>query len=439
MARRLRWRAPALAICTLASPVGAQSAAGAFGSCLSEVRASRASRSITPTTWALLEGLKPDPRVQGELNAQPEFRLPVWDYVAVMVDQERIDDGLARLTQHRAILAAIALRYGVEPELLLAIWGIESDYGRNRGGYSVLRSLATLSCTGRRQTYFRRELRAALRVIQREHFDTAAFVGSWAGAFGQTQFMPGTFEWLAVDFDGDGKKDVIGSIPDALASAANYLRNARWGSGAPWGFEVRLPTRDGRPYDLRGEGRRVRRSLASWAARGLTRADGSPVVRGVSGSTLAGLFAPAGASGPAFLVFDNYSAVYRYNASEHYTLSVLHLSDRLRGGAPFVTPWPTDDLGLSRAERRELQELLTRRGHEVGTPRGVLTPATREAVKAEQRRVGHEPTGRPGQKLLQILRSESLTQRLQAREQSPRDNSALGTEGRSEFLRRPWP
>lgn len=305
------------------------------------------------------------------------------------------------MAEHRATFDSVARRFRTDPHVVAAIWGIESNFGRGMGSYDVLRSLATLSCHGRRQQYFRRELLAALRIVQRGDVDGSRFLGSWAGAFGQVQFMPGTFEWLAVDFDGDGRRDILHTVGDALASAANYLRNARWREGAVWGIEVRLPA----SLPTRGEGRRVKRPLSTWAARGVRRVDGAPLVAGgLTPTTPAGLHLPAGVRGPAFLTFANFDAIYRYNASEAYTLAIAHLADRLRGGGPFVTPWPTDDLGLSRAERRELQRLLAARGHDIGAPSGVLTTRTRAAVKAEQERLGHEATGRPGQRLLEALR-----------------------------------
>jgi hypothetical protein len=243
-----------------------------------------------------------------------------------------------------------------------------------------------------------------LRAVQKGEIAGDRFLGSWAGAFGQVQFMPGSYEWLAVDFDGDGRRDILHNEGDALASAANYLRRSGWRPGAPWGVEVRLP--DG--FSARGQSRRVRRTVAAWAARGLRRVDGSRLVRADLPSTAnAGLHLPAGPKGPAFLVLDNFTAIYRYNASEAYTLAIAHLADRLRGGGPLATPWPTEDPGLSRAERRELQRLLAALGHDVA-PSGVLTPQTVAAVKAEQQRLGHEATGRPGQRLLKALRDRSL-------------------------------
>jgi glucose-6-phosphate 1-epimerase len=348
-----------------------------------------------------VSGVRPDSQVLAELDAQPEIRLPAWDYFAIMTDQERVDDGRARMDTLRPALQSIAERYGVNPEVLVAIWGIESDYGRGQGRFQVLRSLATLSCMGRRQAYFRRELLAALRIVQASDVDARTFLGSWAGAFGQTQFMPGTFEWLAVDHDGDGRRDVIGHTPDALASTANYLRNAGWRRPVPWGFEVRLPA----GFDTRREGRRVKRTLTTWRQRGVRRADGAPLVASNAPASLrAALLLPAGPDGPAFLVTRTFDALYRYNASERYSLAVAHLGDRLLGAPGLVASWPTDDPGLSRADRRALQALLRQRGHEVGAVTPAYTPAIRAAVKVEQERLGMEPTGRAGQRLLTALR-----------------------------------
>lgn len=375
----------------------------ALARCLAAVRASPSARRIADSTWErFTPGLTVDGRIIAQRDAQPEFKLPIWDYLAVMVDDERIADGRRLMAEHKATFAAIERRYGVDPHIVAAIWGIESNFGRGMGSYDVIRSLATLSCNGRRQPYFRRELLAALRVIQRGDIDGSRFLGSWAGAFGQVQFMPGSFEWLAVDFDGDGRRDIINTPGDALASAANYLRRSRWHPGARWGVEVRLPA----GYVPRGEGRKVKRPLSTWRARGLRRVDGEALVSPrMPAATKAGLHLPAGVEGPAFLVFANFDAIHRYNASEAYTLAIAHLADRLRGAPPFVAMWPTDDPGLSRGERRELQRLLAQRGHDIGDPSGVLTTRTRAAVKAEQGRLGHDVTGRPGQRLLRALRA----------------------------------
>ncbi len=371
--------------------------------CLASIRATRQARRITAATWdAHTRNLVVDQRVLESLTGQPEFKLPIWDYVAVMADQERVNDGQQRLTALRQTFEKIEARFGVDRHVVAAVWGIESNFGRGQGSFAIIPSLATLACHGRRQAYFRGEFLAALRILQAGDFPAARFLGSWAGAFGQTQFMPGTFEWIAVDFDGDGRRDLIDNTGDALASAANYLKKAGWQSGVPWGLEVRLPA----GLALPARGRRTLASLGTWQTRGLTRVDGTPLVqRDTPNALMAGLHLPAGRSGPAFLVTRNYEAIFRYNAAESYALAIAHLSDRLRGSGSFATPWPTDDPGLSRAERRELQRILIARGHSIGQADAMLTPATRVAIRAEQERLGHEVTGRPGQRLLTALRA----------------------------------
>ncbi len=377
----------------------------AFARCLTRLRGSRLARSITPTTWDQhVASVRPDSSVLVALNAQPEFRLAIWDYFAIMVDDERVVDGRRLLGEYAPTLSRIGEQYGVDAATITAIWGVESNFGKGRGGLPVIRSLATLSCFGRRQSYFRGELMAALRIVQAHHVAPERFAGSWAGAFGHTQFMPGTFEWIAVDFDGDGKRDLVDNVSDALASTANFLKRAgRWRTGAPWGFEVRVPS-DAR---IGREGRGVRRAVSTWSAQGITRMDGTPLANGVvSPNTRAALLRPAGPRGPAFLALDNFFAVFRYNASESYALAIVHLADRLRGGGPTVTAWPTTDLGLSRTDRRELHTLLAAHGHPVGAPTAVLTPAVVAAIRAEQTRLHLEASGRPGQLLLAALRAK---------------------------------
>ncbi len=396
-----RRRCVAVAACLLASSLTAQDAA--LQRCLAEIRRSPAARSITATTWERhLPQVARDASVIASLNAQPEFTLALWDYFAVMVDEERVADGRRLLRDHEPLLATLARTYGVDPEVIVAIWGIESDFGRGRGGRPVIQSLATLSCEGRRQRYFRGELLAALRILQGGHIAPDRLRGSWAGAFGHTQFMPGTFEWLAVDHDGDGRRDIMDSIDDALASTANFLKRAgRWQRGAPWGYEVRLPE----GFSTRGTGRASRASLATWRARGVAPVAGVPREHlALPPTTTASLLLPTGVRGPAFLVFQNFRAVLRYNAAESYSLAILHLADRLRGRGPLATPWPTEDGGLSRADRRELQALLRERGHDVGDSTAVLTSRIVAAIRLEQARLGMTVSGRPGQQLLEALR-----------------------------------
>ena len=383
----------------LGTAAGAQD--GHMSRCLADLRASRAARTITADTWDRHLGMvQRDANVLASLNAQPEFKLAIWDYFAVMADDERILDGRQMLRDHAALFRDLERTYGVDPAVVVAIWGIESDYGRGRGGRPVVHSLATLSCEGRRQGYFRGELLAALRILQRGDITPERFTGSWAGAFGHTQFMPGTFEWLAVDHDGDGRRDVMDNVGDALASTANFLRRAgKWQAGSSWGHEVVVPP----DFNTRGTGRQVQATLAAWRARGVRPVDSTRAHR-FPATARASLLLPSGVRGPAFLVFQNFRAVFRYNAAESYALAIVHLADRIRGHGPLATPWPTDDLGLSRANRRELQSLLGARGHAVGSPTAVLTPAVIAAVRTEQGRLGQAITGRPGQRLLEELR-----------------------------------
>ena len=268
-----------------------------------------------------------------------------------------------------------------------------------QGKYPLIQALGTLSCMGRRQDYFRKEFFATMRIIQSGDIAQERLVGSWAGAFGHTQFMPTTFERLAVDFDGDGRRDLMDNVNDALASTANYLKRNGWQTGQPWGVEVKLPA----GFNTKGEGRRSKKAISNWASRGVTLADGSSLLNYASGTQQAGLVTPAGPSGPAFLTFKNFDVIYSYNAAESYALAISHLADRLRGGGEFVTPWPTDDLGLSRAERKELQTLLIQRGHDIGEVDGLIGSKTREAVKVEQARLGMKVDGHPGQKILKAL------------------------------------
>ena len=369
-----------------------------FAPCVAELKSSALARGVSGAGYErLTASLQPDLKVLDFLDYQPEFRTPIWDYLSGLVDEERVADGQAMLKQWGDTLNAVAARYKVDPATVVAVWGVESNFGRNFGSRPLLTSLSTLSCYGRRQAYFRGEFYDALKIVDAGDVKAEQLVGSWAGAFGHTQFMPSTFLRLAVDFDGDGRRDLVGSIPDALASTANFLKKAGWREDEVWGFEVRLPA----GFDASGAGRRNKQALSAWAVRGVKRIDGSPL----AGDGSAGLLLPAGPKGPAFLVFRNFDAIYGYNAAESYALAIAHLSDRLRGGKPFATPWPTDDPGLSRTERREVQTLLTARGYPIGTVDGMLGDASRAAIRSEQQRLGLASDGRAGQRFLAALRS----------------------------------
>lgn len=387
-----------IAAAAVALPALAQTASPDFTRCIEGLRGdARAARVQDEAFTRFTQGLEPDMSVVEKLDYQPEFRMPIWDYLAALVDDERVADGQAQLAQHAEVLAKVAERYGVDPATVVAVWGVESNFGRNFGNYPLVQALGTLSCHGRRQAFFRGELYSALRILQAGHIAPERLVGSWAGAFGHTQFMPTTFERLAVDFDGDGKRDLMDNTADALASTANFLKKAGWQNDQPWGFEVKLPS----GFNASGEGRRSKRPVGEWVARGVTKVDGEPLPKDLGN---AGLMLPAGPQGPAFLVFKNFDAIYSYNAAESYGLAIAHLADCLRGAGPFVTPWPTDDAGLSRAERRELQGLLVLRGHDIGAIDGALGEKSRAAIRVEQERLGQEVSGRGGQKILRALR-----------------------------------
>lgn len=372
--------------------------------CLPELRGRAVSAGLPAARFdVLMAEVEPDVSVLPLLDAQPEFVTPIWDYLAALVDAQRVEDGRRLLQEHAALLNRIEAEYGVDRTYVLAVWGVESDYGQATGSRELRSSLLALSCAGRRQPFFRSELVHLLKLIDAGDLAPSAerpLLGSWAGAFGQTQFMPSTYTRLAVDFDGNGRRDLVDSVDDALASTANYLKRAGWRSGQAWGIEVQLP--EGfRPAG----GRKATAPMSNWQARGLRRVDGSALVdASTPAERSAGLLLPAGVEGPAFLVFRNFEALYSYNAAESYALAIAHLADRIRGGEGFTRAWPTDDAGLSRAERRELQTLLIARGHDIGEVDGRLGTRSREAIKAEQSQQGWEADGRAGQKLLQALR-----------------------------------
>jgi lytic murein transglycosylase len=385
----------ALAMILHAGPSAAQAD---FRSCLGGLRASALGAGVSGATFdKATSGLEPDMKVLDFLNDQPEFTTPIWDYLAGLVDDERIADGKAAMRQWSAALSTAESRYGVDRATVVAVWGVESDFGKAIGKRPLVQSLATLSCYGRRQAYFRGEFVATLKILDRGDVDPAHLTGSWAGAFGHTQFMPSTFLRLAVDLDGDGRRDVVDSVPDALGSTANYLARSGWQSGMTWGFEVKLPP----GFNTGLAGRTRKKPFSAWSSLGVRRIAGG----GLPAEGTAGLILPAGPQGPAFLVTRNFDAIYAYNAAESYALAIAHLSDRLRGGGPFVTPWPTDDRGLSRAERRELQALLLRRGYDIGTPDGAIGTKTKQAIADVQVKAGLDRNGRASGKVLDALRS----------------------------------
>ena len=369
-----------------------------FDRCLQSLRGVASAQGIASVDFdRYTADLAPDMSVLDLLDAQPEFTTPLWDYLSGLVDEQRVLDGRTQLQQHRDLLTQVSAQSGVPAETIVAVWGVESDYGRVFGKRPLRQSLATLSCFGRRQSFFRGEFLSLLQLLTRGDLRAEGLTGSWAGAFGHTQFMPSTYARVAVDQDGDGRRDLVASIPDALASTARYLQLAGWQSGQDWGHEVTLPA----GFDAGLAGRTKRRPLSDWLARGIRRADGVPLS---ASDAAAALLLPTGTQGPAFLVYRNYDAIYAYNAAESYALAIALLSDRLRGGAGLVTAWPTDDPGLSRVQRKQLQTLLLARGHAIGAADGMIGNQTRRAIQAEQLQLGLLPAdGRAGHKILLAL------------------------------------
>jgi lytic murein transglycosylase len=387
----------ALILATCAAPLAAAPASAQFSSCIAALRDDAQQRGVPGDVFdRAMRGVTPDPKIIELSEAQPEFVTPIWDYLASLVDDEKVADGRKLLKSYDHVLRAAEHKFGVDRHVILAVWGVESDYGRLAGKWSLPQSLSTLACTApRRRDYFRSELMAALKIVARGDVAAEKLRGSWAGAFGHTQFMPSTYLRLAVDGDGDGRRDLVDSVPDALFSTANFLRNSGWHDGAPWGYEVRVPEGYKGPT-----GRTSRRPLAYWTKAGVRSIDGKPL----HGAGPAGLIMPAGAEGPAFLVFKNYDAAFSYNGATAYALAISLLSDRLKGLGGVKTPWPTDDPGLSRAEKREVQRLLLKRGYDVGEPDGAIGAKTRAAIADVQRRIGMTEDGRPGRRVLTALR-----------------------------------
>jgi len=327
---------------------------------------------------------------------QAEFSLPIWDYLARLVSDDQVSNGQRALRRHRRVLDRIEARYGVEKEVVAAVWGAETRYGETRGTIPVIEALATLAFDGRRGAFFEQQLIAALKILERGDITVGNMRGSWAGAMGHTQFIPTSYQAFAVDFDGDGRRDIWSNDPtDALASAANYLKRNGWTTGRPWGAEVILPANYSGPF-----GRSARQSASALSAAGLRRADG----RAMSSLGSAGILIPAGRSGPAFAVTSNFGVLLRYNNAENYALGLGHLSDRITGGGPLVGQFGPDQYGLTLADRKALQAGLKRAGFDAGTPDGVLGNKTATALRAYQRANGLAVTGTPTRDILNALR-----------------------------------
>jgi membrane-bound lytic murein transglycosylase B len=342
----------------------------------------------------------PDMSVIRADRSQPEFARPVWEYLDGALSALRVRKGQGLLYQYADILQSIEQRYGVDRQALVAVWGMESNFGSFQGDKLVIQSLATLAYEGRRPGFAHSQLLAALQILQHGDIEPEKMLGSWAGAMGQTQFIPTTYNTHAVDFDGDGRRDIWGSPADALASTAHYLQSSGWQKGQPWGFEVQLA--GGFDYAL-ADGS-IRKTVAEWMQLGLKLPNGASVPVG-SEQLSAALLLPAGYRGPAFLILDNFRAILKYNNSSSYALAVSLLSERFSGTGLINGEWPKDDLPLSRSERIELQNLLSANNYDAGSADGIIGANTRKAIRTAQQSFGWPVDGYPTHKLLEGLRN----------------------------------
>ena len=344
-------------------------------------------------------GLTPDPEVIEKNNRQPEFVLPASQYVALLVTDTRVNEGRVKLSELAADLERIERRYRVDRHVLAAIWGLETLYGKRRGKRNVIRSLSTLAYKGRRARFGRNQLLAALDILKAGDIAVEGMTGSWAGAMGHTQFIPTSYRAYAVDFTGDGARDIWNNPRDALASAANYLRRNGWVAGRPWGHRVVLPE----GFDAGLAGKKGRRTIRQWQELGVRRARAGAFPHP---SERAFLDLPAGIPGPAFLLRANFRAIMRYNPAHKYALAVGHLSDRLRGEEQALT-WPDGISPITESERKELQRLLAARGYDIGEIDGIIGSKTRAAIRNYQTKKGRRVDGFPRREILELLRLDA--------------------------------
>jgi len=329
---------------------------------------------------------------------QSEFTKQIWDYLDSAASPTRVKNGKAALRKHGRVLDQIEARYGVEKEVVAAIWGLESAYGAHRGDIPLIEAVATLAFDGRRGKFFEAQLVAALKILQNGDVSPRNMTGSWAGAMGHTQFIPTSYQSFAVDFTGDGKRDIWSNDPtDALASTAAYLAKSGWRKGMPWGVEVRLP----RGFDYSSARRNNTKMPSTWAKSGVVGIDGKPVRDFGSASILL----PAGSQGAAFMIFSNFAAIEKYNKADAYVIGVGHLSDRLRGGPPIQASWPRGYKPLSFKEKQRMQRILTRRGFDTDGVDGIIGPNTINAIRAYQKSRGVTPDGYPSEALMKLLRN----------------------------------
>jgi membrane-bound lytic murein transglycosylase B len=386
----MMWRLALLVTTLLFASAGVRCETdNSFAGFLASLWPDAAKTGIARTTFdAAFAGVTFDPNVLAARQHAPEYGKPLGPYIASLASPPRIAVGLRKSAQWVATLQAVEQKYGVDAHILVSIWGIESSFGDAEQHWDVIRSLATLAAARFQHPLFRDELLAALAILQQGHISRREFLGSYAGAMGQPQFLPSSYLKYAVDFDNDGKADIWHSVPDVLASIANYLEVSGWQPHVPWGFEVIVPQR----FDYRLS----RGTFAQWAERGVVRADGGSFP--ATGNAI--LFFPSGAAGPAFLVTDNFAVLKRFNNSDAYALAVGALADRLGGRPAFRAAWPADDFQPSRGQRIELQRRLAALGYRVADFDGHFDFDLRDAVRDLQQRYGMIPDGHPGRAFL---------------------------------------
>ncbi|RDD62026.1 lytic murein transglycosylase [Ferruginivarius sediminum] len=379
----------------------ARSAGPDFAAWLTDLRAEAAGKGISENTLdAALKGVEPIERVVELDRRQPEFTRTFWTYLERRVTPERVERGRDLLSKHRDLLARVQAEFGVQPRYLVAFWGLETNFGDYLGDFPVVGSLATLAYDERRSDFFRAQLLDALRIVDEGHIEADRMKGSWAGAMGHMQFIPSTFVNNAVDATGDGQKDIWNSLPDAFASAANYLSNVGWKGDEIWGREVRLP----QGFDWSLAGLEVRKPIAEWAAMDVRRANGNPLPKAdMEGS----IVVPQGHAGPAFLVYDNFRAILRWNRSISYAIAVGHLADRIVGLPPLQNGRDVSNEPLSRDQTKEMQRLLNTLGFDAGKPDGLPGPQTRAAIRRFQDSLGRPSDGYPSPALLESLRKRA--------------------------------
>lgn len=372
-----------------------------FAQWLQQFRNKALQQGISAGTFEqAFSGVTPDASIIRADENQPEHVRPVWQYLESAISSWRVARGKALLAEHRRLLDAIEQEYQVDRHVLVAIWGLESNFGRNMGSKSIVRSLATLAHHGRRAEFWERQLIAALHIIQSGDISVSGMQGSWAGAMGQTQFMPTTFLDYAVDFDGDGRRDIWNSPADALASAANYLKRSGWKTGQPWGYEARLPTL----FAFDSADGIQKKNIRQWLELGVS-LRGQQSLPEEQLELSASIFLPAGYRGPAYLQLDNFRSILKYNPATSYAIAVGLLSDSLRGETFSLQRWPQDEVPLTRSERIELQQLLGELGYEAGSTDGIIGVNSRKAIRGFQLEHDLPADGYPTGRLLETVRT----------------------------------